>query len=94
MSLMTELTITELEPGTFRVQVEEGDETTSHQIRLEDDFLDEAGLDAVEREVVVRETFAFLLEREPASAIMSEFGLDTVAHFFPEYVDELRRRVS
>ena len=94
ISLMAELTITELEPGTFAVEVEEGDETTSHRVRLEDDFLDDAGLDTVEREVVVRETFVFLLEREPATAIMAEFDLDTVAGFFPEYVEELRRRVG
>ncbi|MGH8986715.1 MAG: hypothetical protein ACRDY6_23025 [Acidimicrobiia bacterium] len=91
---MSEITITELEPGTFDVQVEEGHETTSHRVRLEADFLDEAGLDAVEREVVVRETFEFLLEREPASAIMSEFGLDDVQRFFPDYVEELTRRVG
>jgi hypothetical protein len=91
---MAEVTITEVERGAFHVEVVEGSETTSHRVVLEDDFLDEAGLDAVEREVVVRETFAFLLEREPATAIMSEFGLDTVARFFPEYVEELTRRVG
>ena len=91
---MNEITITELEPGTFGVQVEEGNETTSHRVRLEDDFLDDAGLDSVEREALVRETFAFLLEREPATAIMTEFGLDDVARFFPDYVDEVTRRLS
>jgi hypothetical protein len=91
---MSQLTITELEPGTFGVQVEEGHETTSHQIRLDDDFLDDAGLDTFEREALVRETFEFLLEREPATAIMSEFGLDDVQRFFPDLVEELARRLS
>jgi hypothetical protein len=91
---MSQITITELEPGTFGVQVEEGHETTSHRIRLEDDFLDDAGLDTFEREALVRETFEFLLEREPATAIMAEFGLDDVQRFFPDYVEELSRRLS
>lgn len=90
---MNDVTITELEPGLFGVQVEEGRETTSHRVRLDDDFLDDAGLDAVEREVIVRETFAFLLEREPATAIMPEFDLDTVQRFFPDFVEELASRV-
>jgi hypothetical protein len=91
---VAELTITQLEPGTFGVEVVEGNATTSHRVVLEDEFLDGAGLDAVEREVVVRETFEFLLEREPPSAIMSEFGLDTVARFFPEFVEELISRIG
>jgi hypothetical protein len=91
---MSEITITELEPGMFGVEVEEGHETTSHRVQLEDDFLDEAGLDLVEREALVKETFVFLLEREPATAIMSEFGLDDVQRFYPDYVEEVSRRLS
>jgi len=48
----------------------------------------------VDRELIVRETLAFLLEREPPTSILDEFSLDDVAGYFPEYYEELRRRVG
>ena len=41
----------------------------------------------------MRESFVFLLEREPASSIMSEFSLDVISRYFPEYVEELPERL-
>jgi hypothetical protein len=43
---------------------------------------------------VVAESFRFLLEREPAGSILREFSLDQIAHYFPEFYDELRGRVN
>lgn len=45
-------------------------------------------------ERVVRASFEFLLEREPASSILPEFSLDVIGRYFPEYEDELRRRLG
>ena len=45
-------------------------------------------------ERVVRVSFAFLLDREPASSIMREFSLDVIQRYFPEYEDELPRRLA
>jgi hypothetical protein len=45
-------------------------------------------------ERVVRTSFEFLLEREPASSIMREFSLDVISRYFPEYEDELPRRLA
>ena len=42
---------------------------------------------------VVRESFEFLLEREPASSIMSEFSLEVIPNYFPEYKEELPKRL-
>lgn len=91
---MSDVTVTEMEPGTFGVQVEEGRQTTSHRVRVDDGFLADAGLEGIPPERLVEETFAFLLEREPATSILSEFGLDDVPRYFPEYVEELRRRIG
>jgi hypothetical protein len=44
-------------------------------------------------EGVVRESFEFLLEKEPASAILPEFSLDVIPNYFPEYKDELPGRL-
>jgi hypothetical protein len=45
-------------------------------------------------ERVVRESFRFLLERERATSILARFSLGDISHYFPEYRDELARRLS
>ena len=49
-----------------------------------------------ERDVerLVRETFEFLLEREHVRSILSSFELMVVARYFPEYPEEIRRRLT
>jgi hypothetical protein len=44
-------------------------------------------------ERLVRASFEFLLEREPASSILAEFELSEIGRYFPEYWDELQRRL-
>jgi hypothetical protein len=50
------------------------------------------GFDDVDR--LLRETFAFLLEREPKEAILRRFDLAVVERYFPEYPREMRRRLG
>ena len=86
-------------PERFGVQVTEGDVTTSHEVHVKAEILDELGLTAAEQdgddgaERMVRETFAFLLEREPATSILRRFSLDDVSRYFPEFHDELQTRL-
>jgi hypothetical protein len=91
---MTDVLITPLEPGEFRAEVTEGPLTTSHRVSVTDGVLDQAGLSGVDHERVVQETMRFLLEREPATSILPEFSLEDVSRFFPEFYQELRRRLS
>ena len=49
---------------------------------------------AFDVERLVGATFAFLLEREPVSSILSSFDLTVVARYFPEYPTEIRRRLG
>ena len=81
----------------YGVQVTEGDLTTSHRVTVPDDLLDDWGMvdpGAEEEERVVRESFEFLLEREPATSIMDDFSLSVIPRYFPEYSEELPRRLS
>jgi len=64
------------------------DGTSRHRVSVPTRFGDE------DLERVVRASFEFLLEREPASSILSEFSLDVIGRYFPEYEDELPRRLS
>jgi hypothetical protein len=90
---MSEIDVTAMEPGYFGVQVTEGDTTTSHRVRVPDDLAD-VGLPEADPEQLVRESFAFLLEREPATSILQEFSLDDISGYFPEYPEEIGRRLS
>ena len=82
---MAQIDVQELSQREFAVTV---DGSSRHRVTVPDRF----GDDDLER--VVRTSFEFLLEREPASSIMREFSLDVIARYFPEYEDELPRRLG
>jgi hypothetical protein len=88
------ISLSPMGPHQFGVQVTEGDQTTSHQVTVPESLLDDLGLVDVDEERVVRESFEFLLEREPATSIMKEFSLDVIPQYFPDYTEELPRRLS
>lgn len=91
---MSDIDITAMEPGHFGVQVTEGTVTASARVQVPDDVLDDLALVDVPAERVVEETIAFLLEREPATAIPRELSITDVARRYPEYYDELRARLA
>jgi hypothetical protein len=66
---------------------------TQHTVTVRREVLDALapGSDA---ERLVRASFAFLLEREPRSSILRQFDLTEIATYFPEYPDEIRRRLG
>jgi hypothetical protein len=82
------------------VRVDEDGDWTAHEVtvpaasaaRLLGPADDVAEPDAIER--LVRETFAFLLEREPKGSILRHFEIDVVSRYFPEYEREIRRRLT
>jgi hypothetical protein len=49
---------------------------------------------AAQTEALVRESFAFLLEREPLGAILPRFDLSVIQRYFPEYRTEIKRRLG
>jgi hypothetical protein len=48
----------------------------------------------VPAEALVRESFAFLLEREPKESILPTFELAVIGRYFPAYEAEIRRRLD
>jgi hypothetical protein len=85
---MAKIAITPLGPREFQVEVSEGGRRTTHRVAVPES-LGEVQLPADDLEPVVRESFRFLLEREPASAILSRFSLSDITSYFPEYLGEL-----
>ena len=82
---MTDIAITPAGEREYEVTVEG---SSRHRVTVPERF----GGEDLER--VVRESFEFLLEREPAASILPEFSLDVIGRYFPEYEDELPRRLG
>lgn len=90
----THIEIRALGPGRYGVDLREGEIRTSHTVAVSPAFLDDLGLAGVDAARVVHESFAFLLDREPASAILRDFPIEAIARYFPDYYDELRARLG
>jgi hypothetical protein len=91
-----EITITPMEPGWYGVQVVEArdtDDLKSVRVQVPDDLF-EAGLPDADPEVLIHESIAFLLDKEPATAILPEFSLAQIADYFPDYPEEIRARLG
>jgi hypothetical protein len=71
-------------PREFEVRVREGDHETGHRVTVPEGLIRELRLPEDDLEGVVRESFRFLLEREPASSILPEFSLDVIPTYFPK----------
>ena len=91
---MSQISITALDEGAFGVEVVEGQRSTRHRVTVPPALLDALGLDDGDAERVVRESFEFLLEREPPTSILLEFSLDAITRYFPEYEQELKTRLD
>jgi hypothetical protein len=83
-------------PNVFSVDLTEGTTSTHHLVEVPEELRIHLGIgdDVGAQEALVRESFEFLLEREPATSILREFPLDEISRYFPEYLDEIRDRLS
>lgn len=80
------------EGDDYRVRIEDSGGSSRHTITVTDEE-SERYAPGADREELVRESVRFLLEREPKEAILSSFSLSTIEGYFPEYDEEIGRRV-
>jgi hypothetical protein len=90
---MADITVTPIGTRKFHVQIREDDLKTSHHVTVPESIINELQLPEDGLDRVVRESFIFLLEREPASSIMSVFSLDVISDYFPEYKEKLLEKL-
>lgn len=74
--------------ATVRVRQARGD--TRHEVTVSDAELERLG--GGDPADLVRRSFEFLLEREPADAILRTFAIGEIGRYFPEYESEIRVR--
>ena len=88
------VTVSRRPDGAFDVEVGDARTMTRHVVRVPPGLAVELGGPGVADERLVEESFAFLLEREPATSILSAFGLEVIERYFPEYRREMAARLA
>ena len=76
----------------YRVTVQDGKTRTTHDVTVTPEDVTRYSPGATP-ERLLEASFDFLLEREPASAILSRFALPVIERYFPEYPRVIRGMV-
>lgn len=90
---MAEIHVSRLDPDRLRVEVGAGADTTVHEVTVTSKDV-ERFAPGSSPEALVEESFRFLLEREPKESILSSFELPVIERYFPEYPEQIGRRMG
>jgi len=78
----------------FQVTVEEGGGRSTHTVTLDPDYCQKLTAGKTAAEELIRQSFEFLLEREPKESILGRFDLPVIGRYFPEYEKTIRARLG
>lgn len=85
---------TETDNGwSYHVKLDEGSSQHQYKVTLSRSDYDQWSNSQVQPEQVIRAAFDFLLDREPASAILSQFDCSVIRRYFPEVDRELPKKL-
>ena len=90
---MAAISVTRTGENSFRVELKEGVSRTVHDVTAAEADLTRYGANAT-AERLIEESFRFLLEREPKESILPSFALPLIERYFPEYPNEIRKRLA
>ena len=82
-----EILIQKNDNNTFAVSIESSD-NSNHIVTLNDDIHFEMTKGIKSKEELIFFSFKFLLERENNTSILSNFNLEIIQNYFPEYKNE------
>ena len=74
---------------TFAVSIESSI-NSNHIVTLNDDIHNEMTKGFKSKEELILFSFKFLLDRENNTSILSNFNLETIQNYFPEYKNEIQ----
>jgi hypothetical protein len=80
----------ERSPWSFHVTVREGDSSTSHDVTVSSEDFERLGSSHGSPEDFVLACFAFLLEREAKESILSEFDVNVIGRYFPDFESKIQ----
>ena len=85
--------IEKLTENVFKVTVS-GSVATQHEVTVTDLAHHHLTSGRTTKEELLDFSFKFLLDREPNTSILSQFGLTVISKYFPEYESELLQILS
>ena len=88
-----EILIKKNDNNTFVVSIESSI-NSNHIVTLNDDIHFEMTEGNKSKEELILFSFKFLLERENNTSILSNFNLETIQNYFPEYKNELQNWIN
>jgi hypothetical protein len=93
-SLREDIEVTHVGEHSYAVAITGRASTSAHRVVVPPALLSKLGLVSLDEARLVRASFEFLLEREPASAILPRFDLDVIGQYFPEFLGTIRSRLD
>ena len=87
---MAKITVEATRESTYRVIIDEGVNKTTHTVTVTPQDVARYATPGASPERLIEASFEFLLEREPAGAILSTFALPVIERYFPDYPRVIR----
>ena len=88
-----EILIKKNDNNTFTVSIESS-VNSNHIVTLNDDIHFKMTEGIKSKEELILFSFKFLLERENNTSILSNFNLETIQNYFPEYKNEIQNWIK
>ena len=79
------ISVTAKGQDTFEVVVTT-QSTTTHSVTISDAIHTKLTNGKISKEILLEKSFEFLLEREPNTSILSQFKIEVISKYFPDYV--------
>jgi hypothetical protein len=89
---MAKIDVRKKDAETFEVTVTASTRTI-HTVTLRMDYYKQLTGGNVSPEILIEKSFAFLLERESNTSILSRFDLRVIGRYFPEYEKTIVNRL-
>ena len=67
---------------------------TQHTVKFSDKQRDLYELDHIQKDVIIKFAFDFLLGREPNTSILTNFSIDLISNYFPEFETKLKKNFN
>lgn len=74
----------------FAVIIKEEDSRTEYLVTLDDEYYQNLTDEKISKEELIKNSFEFLLDREPKESILTEFNLRIIKNYFPEYEGKIK----
>ena len=88
-----EILIKKNDNNTFAVSIKSS-VNSNHIVTLNDDIHNEMTKGFKSKEELILFSFKFLLERENNTSILSNFNLEIIQNYFPEYKNEIQNWIN